>query len=263
MQDEACFTKADQHVPILSKYPEVEEEIVSILKKQRATSQSVYGATIQSLIKAIIQKRVPHLFDSTQKKGFKVSIKLRRTFIKRSLNWSYRASTSTANKLSTDWKEQGKIMSQRMAYLSKLHDIPPSLVVNSDQIGIHLVPTRGARTWEKKGSKHVCVHGKEDKRQITTVVSSTPKGILLPLQVVFTSRTFRSLHVSNEGCQLCEGLGWHLTTSSNHWSTLQTSKDFVEKILQPYRIAQARILGLQESQQLIWLTDFSLVHKSK
>ena len=35
VQDEACFTKADQHVPILSKYPEVEEEIITILKKQR------------------------------------------------------------------------------------------------------------------------------------------------------------------------------------------------------------------------------------
>jgi hypothetical protein len=29
---------------------------------------------------------------------------------------------------------------------------------------MHLVPTGGSRTWEKKGSKHICIHGKEDKR---------------------------------------------------------------------------------------------------
>jgi hypothetical protein len=41
-------------------------------------------------------------------------------------------------------------MVQRVAYLSKLHDIPPSLVVNLDQTKIHLVPTRGLRTWKQK-----------------------------------------------------------------------------------------------------------------
>ena len=158
MQSEACFTNADQYAPILSKYPEVEEEIISVLKKQRAVDQPLYGTTIQPLIKAIIQKRVTHLLDSTQKKGFKVSINWTRTFIKKSLNWSYRASTSVVGKLPTYWKEQSKMMLQRVAYLSKLHDIPPSLVVNSNQIGIHLVPTRGAKTWEKMvQSMFVCM----------------------------------------------------------------------------------------------------------
>ena len=135
-------------------------------------------------------------------------------------------------------------MSQRVVYLSKSHDIPPSLVVNSNQTSIHLVPTEGAKTWEERGSKHVCVHGKEYKRQIIAVVSSTTEGVLLPRQVVFTSKIFKFLSKSNEGHQLCEGLGWELTTSPNHWSTLQTCKDFVEKTLQPCRIAQAKILGL-------------------
>ena len=164
VREEVCLTKADQHVPILSKYLKVEEEIIIVLKKQRTAGQPLYGTTIQPLIKAIIQKRVPHLHDSIEKKGFKVSIMWTRTFIKRSLNWTYRASTLAARKLPLDWKEQGDMMSQRIAYFSKLHDIPPSLVVNLDQIGIHLVPTGGARTWEKNDSKHVCVHSKEDKR---------------------------------------------------------------------------------------------------
>jgi hypothetical protein len=40
-----------------------------------------------------------------------------------------------------------------------------------DQTGIHLIPTGGARTWAEKGSKHVLIHGQEDKRQITMYVS--------------------------------------------------------------------------------------------
>jgi hypothetical protein len=263
VQDETSFTRGEQYTPILSKYPEIEEEIISTLKKQRAVGQPLYGTTIQPLIKAIIKKRAPHLFDSTSKTSFNVSIDWTRCFIKRTLNWSYRASTTAAGKLPKDWEEQGKKMAQRVAYLSKLHDIPPSLVVNTDQTGMHLVPTGGSRTWEKKGSKHICVHGKEDKRQVTVVVSSTAEGILLPFQVVFTGTTFKSLPKMNDGRQTCEALGWDLTTSHNHWSTLQTCKDFVEKILQVYRVAQAKTLDLPHDQPLIWLIDCWSVHKSE
>ena len=42
MQEEAYFTKVDQYVPILSKYPEVEEEIITVLNKQRATGQPLW-----------------------------------------------------------------------------------------------------------------------------------------------------------------------------------------------------------------------------
>ena len=60
---------------LINMYHEVEEEIVSTLKKRKATNQPLYDITIQPLIKAIIKKKVPHLLDSTKKKGFKVSIK--------------------------------------------------------------------------------------------------------------------------------------------------------------------------------------------
>jgi hypothetical protein len=39
--------------------------------------------------------------------------------------------------------------------LSCLPYILPCLVVNIDQIGIHLVPTGGDQTWERKGAKHI------------------------------------------------------------------------------------------------------------
>jgi hypothetical protein len=107
-------------------------------------------------------------------------------------------------------------MSQKVVYLVKAHSIPSALVVNTDQTGIHLVPTGGAHTWALKGSKHVLVHGIEDKRQITVSLSSTAAGNFLPFQVVFIGLTQISLPPRNSGRIGCEEEGWHLTSSNNH-----------------------------------------------
>ena len=84
-------------------------------------------------------------------------------------------------------------MAQRCAYLVKIHNIPKALVVNSDQTGIHLVPTGGSRTWETKGAKHIKVHGTEDKHQVTVTVSSAANGHCLPFQVIFQGTTTKTL----------------------------------------------------------------------
>jgi hypothetical protein len=76
------------------------------------------------------------------------------------------------------------------------------------------------------------VHGIEDKRQITVSVSSTAAGGLLPFQVVFTGLTQRSLPPRNSGRIGCEDVGWHLTSSNNHWSNLTTCQEFVERNFQ-------------------------------
>ncbi len=50
------------------------------------------------------------------------------------------------------------------------------LVVNIDQIGVHLMPMGVDRTWEIQGAKHIQVFGIEDKRQIINIVSSLVNG---------------------------------------------------------------------------------------
>jgi hypothetical protein len=69
---------------------------------------------------------------------------------------------------------------------------------NSDKTKVHLVPTKGERTWEIKGKKHVKILGMDDKKQITIVVSSTTSGLLLPFQIVFACHTFRFLPRPND-----------------------------------------------------------------
>ena len=95
------------------------------------------------MIKVLIQKREPQLLEDEK---FKVSTKWTRAFVKFELNWSYHAATMVVVKLLDDFELQGLRMALRCAYLIKIHNISKFLIVNSDQLGIHLVPTRGART---------------------------------------------------------------------------------------------------------------------
>ena len=162
------------------------------------------------MIKSIITLREPQLLQDYSKSGFRVGIDWIRTFLKTEFNWSYCASTTSAGKLPSDHEEQRKKMAQRCTYLVKIHNIPQSLAVNTDQTGIHLMPTGGSRTWEEKNSKFVRVCGVDDKRQINVAASSAANGQVLPFQVIFQGLTSRTLLPMNEGRQVCEDERWHL-----------------------------------------------------
>lgn len=120
-------------------------------------------------------------------------------------------------------------MAHQTAYLVKAHSIPPELVINTDQTGIHLVPTGGAHTWAEKGSKHVQVLGMEDERQITASLCSSAAGQLLPIQIVFTGATERSLPPRNAGRLFCEKAGWHQTFSRIIGATSQHANNLWKK----------------------------------
>ena len=80
--------------------------------------------------------------------------------------------TTAASKLPDDWEEQGIRMAQRMGATMQLHKVHPSLVINMDQTGVHLVST-SSWTYEMVGSSDVAVIGAEDKRQITACVAAS------------------------------------------------------------------------------------------
>ena len=140
------FAKSAQHCPVLESHPALKEEICTVLKKMMMVGQPLYAICIQPLIKAIILDKAPQILEGTHSTAFRVSYEWTKIFVKSELNWSYRASTTAAGKLPKDFQEQGKAMAQRCAYLVKVHNIPKELVVNSDQTGIHLVPTGGSKT---------------------------------------------------------------------------------------------------------------------
>jgi hypothetical protein len=69
-------------------------------------------------------------------------------------------------------------MVYKVVYLIKAYNILATLVINTNQIGVHLIPTKGERTWETKGEKNIHVLRIEDKRQIIIAVSSSTNGNL-------------------------------------------------------------------------------------
>ena len=123
-------------------------------------------------------------------------------------------------------------------------------------MGIHLIPSTSGRIWDSKDTKDIKILGMDDKRQITCVVSYSAVGELLPAQVIFIGITKQNLPKHSEGKDKCLVVEWHFTFSRNHWSTLQTSKQFVEEILQPYLASKITTLhNLLKYQKLVWLID--------
>jgi len=117
-------------------------------------------------------------------------------------------------------------------------------------------------TWEKKGSKDIHVFGVEDKRQITIAVSFVVDGRILVLQIIFTRPTMRCLPQNGSGKASCLGTRFHSTYFANHWSTLETCQQFVERILIPCHNNEAHELKLPQNQKMVWLIDCWSVHKN-
>jgi hypothetical protein len=105
------------------------------------------------------------------------------------MNWNFRVANTTASKMPMDWMEQRKIVVYHVTYFAKTYNIPPHLLVNTDQTRLHVVPIARERSWESRGTKQIQVLCVEDKRQVTIVASLTADGNLLLLQVVFTRTT--------------------------------------------------------------------------
>jgi hypothetical protein len=54
------------------------------------------------------------------------------------MNWSFKVVIIVVSKMPMDWMEQGKFMAYYVAYLAKTYNIPPCLLVNIGQIGMHV-----------------------------------------------------------------------------------------------------------------------------
>jgi hypothetical protein len=71
----------------------------------------------------------------------KVARKWFHLFFKQYINWNFKIATFVASTFPTNWNLQRQNMGYKLVYFVKGYNIPPTLVVNYDQIGVHLVPT--------------------------------------------------------------------------------------------------------------------------
>ena len=68
-----------------------------------------------------------------------------------------------------------------------MEDIPPEMVLNWDQTGINIIPSR-SWTMKKRGSRRVELKGIDDKRLITAVLCGSLTGVFLLSQIIYKGR---------------------------------------------------------------------------
>ena len=115
---------------------------------------------------------------------------------------------------------------QEIQSIVSMEDIPAKLVLNWDQTGIKIVPS-SSWTMEKCGLR-VEIVGADDKRKITAVFCGTMLGDFLPLQLIYKGKTDRC----HPKFQFPDN--WDITHAPRHWSTEETMRQNIEKIILPY-----------------------------
>jgi hypothetical protein len=66
---------------------------------------------------------------------------------------------------------------------------------------------------------------------MTMVVSSSIVGVLLSLQIIFTSTIVKTLPPNNQRRTMCVANGWDLIYNGNNQSNFDTTKRFVENVM--------------------------------
>lgn len=138
-----------------------------------------------------------------------------------------KATTSKSKHKPLDFTELKKSFLDDVESVVTMEEIPPELILNWDQTGIHLVPA-SSWTMEQVGSKRVEISGVNDKRQITAIFCGSLAGDFLPIQLIYQGKTARC-HP-----KFTFPPDWDITHSPKHWSTEETMVQYIENIIVPY-----------------------------
>ena len=108
---------------------------------------------------------------------------------------------------------------------------------------------------EKQGSRLVPVVGKEDKREITVLLTVAATGKLLPPQVVYQGKT--------PGChpKVTFLSSWNITHSESHWSTEETMLEYIDQVLVPYVSHARQELELADDHPALTIFDVFCAHR--
>ena len=246
---------------VMSKYPIVEEYVIDAITNIRAAGGTINSIIISSYFRGIIQARYPNLMEE-----FKFSRRWCRWWLAQTFPWTYKKGTTSGQKLPPDWEEQMRMMAKRVSARAAQHNIlHPCFIINWDQTAVLLMQAH-KYTYHNMREKQVPVIGQEEKRQITAVVASTLDGDLLPLQLIFKGqdknkkqqKSVPTLHDTDSR----RTADWHLTQTANHWSSLESMKDYVRLIIRPWVQAKGRE-HIIKYPHCILLLDCWSVHTSK
>ena len=146
---------------------------------------------------------------------------------------------------------------QRVQEAVVKHQVLMDLIINFDETGLPMVPS-SQWTMAERGSKDVSLLDMDDKRQITAVLACTPTGTLLPPQLLYQCSTTRC----HPPAHVLFPHGWDIWHSESHWSTRETVKRFISKILKPYADSVISELALPDSQRGLVILDVYAAHRT-
>lgn len=241
----------------LSEYEE--GRCIQALSALQSKGQTMTGPVTLSVIKAVLRSLQCQC---------DVSMSFAERFAKEKMGWIWRR-TTTGTKLPSDWEELGLKMLKRIAYAahsiafenrhSALKHFHRALVINFDQTGVQLVP-KSHYSYAQPKSRDVESTGEDDRRQITAVMASSAAGYVLPLQLIFQGKTTRCEATHTAETTAAKFVFAH---SKNHWSSLETMKQYIEKVIVPYMQRVIEKHGLHPNSQAVLLLDCWSVHISE
>jgi len=247
----------------LANYPEIDKSLKDCLNAMRKT-----GSVVNSLIASSLMTGVLASSGISELARIAPTRRYCRYWMRKHLNWTYRKATTSGQKLPLKWEEQFKLMQHRLAAVVATHQVKhSSLIINWDQTAVLLMPTFHY-TYHNKSERQVPVIALEEKRQVTAVVASALNGELLPLQLIFggqdkNKKQTKSVPVlTREIAEEIKSTGFHLTQTHNHWSTLESMKDYIRTIIVPW----VNLKKIQHScldSHVLLIFDCWSVHKSK
>ncbi|KAF8193422.1 hypothetical protein BJ912DRAFT_241100 [Pholiota molesta] len=252
---------------VLSRYPAVCEAIKARLLSLREAGAPLTVITMRGIMLAVITVMEPSILDLPYRDGstFKASDQFVRRWVKENLNWVERKATRAAQKVPADWEDKCEKSFLRKAYSIKEYDIPSPLYVNSDQTQVVYAPG-DKMTYAECGAKQVSLVGGEEKRAFTVMVSVSNDGFLLPFQAIYEGKTNASCPSKDSPHYedvIRAGMLLEFSGTATYWSNMQTMKNFVKKILDPYFNRIRASLNLPSTQKALWQIDVWSVHRSK
>ena len=167
----------------------------------------------------------------------------------KSMYWVKRKRTTGKVEPCSKFLEEEKFTFQRaIAKAVSDHDIPMELVLNLDQTPLSYV-SPGKYTFDLKGLKTVPIKGVDDKRQVTATFTVTASGFFLPIQLIYSGKTKRSLPKFD--FPKC----FDVTFKPNHWSNYEKCVSLFKKIIFPYLKSKKEDLGYLKEQYSLIVRD--------
>ncbi|KAF8533078.1 hypothetical protein BDD12DRAFT_763114, partial [Trichophaea hybrida] len=101
--------------------------------------------------------------------------------------------TKASQKLSHDWEDQCEITFFQLVYTNATSDIHPSLILNTDQMMIHFMPSGNEHIYDEKESKQVSLYGLDEKREFTLLMGITVEATEFGKQSIWCRKTATSI----------------------------------------------------------------------